>query len=118
MKKVLVVMIAVAFCLSFVGMVAAVDVVKQPVETMQQFAQGGSVTSGAGVPVLYKFLCPTGWTKKANTPYTCVPSKPAPIHCPAGYQYYEYLNCTAGMLPGGGNSPCAGCEVGCFKIPT
>lgn len=102
MKKVLVVMIAVAFCLSFVGMAAAADVMTKPGTTMQQ---------APPVPI---FMCPVGWTKKPNE-LACVPSKPAPLKCPAGYQYYEKLKCTASTFFGGCQAE--GCEVGCFKPP-
>lgn len=50
--------------------------------------------------------CPIGWHVKSGTPgqsrYTCVPDKPAPIKCPAGYKYFD-------------NSE-AGCFVGCNEI--
>ena len=50
--------------------------------------------------------CPTGWHVKSGTPgksrYSCVPDKPAPIKCPAGYIYFD-------------NSE-AGCFVGCNEI--
>jgi hypothetical protein len=106
MKKVFIVMIAVVFCLSFVGIVAAAEVVKKPGTTMQQ-------VPGTTQPVPI-FMCPTGWTKKPNA-FACVPSKPAPINCPAGYQYYEKLACSASTFFGG--CQVEGCEVGCFKPP-
>lgn len=58
-----------------------------------------------GVPVI-SMPCPTGWHVKSGTPgksrYTCVPDKPKPIQCPAGYVYFD-------------NSE-AGCFVGCNEV--
>ena len=58
--------------------------------------------------------CPSGWHIK---PYpgcqncsVCVPNSPTPINCPAGYNYYEMLECKAGI-----GTQCVGCEVGCAK---
>jgi hypothetical protein len=50
--------------------------------------------------------CPSGWHLKSGTPgksrYSCVPDKPAPITCPAGYFYVDYSD--------------AQCWVGCNEI--
>jgi hypothetical protein len=58
--------------------------------------------------------CPSGWHMK---PYpacqncsVCVPNSPTPINCPAGYNYYEMLECKPGI-----GTQCVGCEVGCAK---
>jgi len=59
-------------------------------------------------------VCPSGWHLK---PYpacqncsVCVPNSPTPINCPAGYNYYEMLECKRGI-----GTQCVGCEVGCAK---
>ena len=108
MKKVVIVMIAVAVCLSVVGIVAAADVMKKPAATMQQVIKPGTIQPGM------LFTCPVGWSKKPNV-LACVPSKPAPITCPTGYQYYEKLTCSASTFFGGCQAD--GCEIGCFKPP-
>jgi hypothetical protein len=105
MKKILMVIIAVTFCLTMVGIAAATDAVK-PGATMQ--------IKAAPIQPGMLFTCPVGWTKKANV-LACVPAKPAPIKCPTGYQYYEKLNCTASTFFGGCQAD--GCEIGCFKPP-
>lgn len=104
MKKILMVIVAVTFCITMVGIAAATDVVK-PSAIMQK-------EKAAPIPPGMFFTCPVGWTKKANV-LACVPSKPAPIKCPTGYQYYEKLNCTANTFFGGCQAD--GCEIGCFK---
>jgi hypothetical protein len=106
MKKVFIVMVVISFCLIMAGIAGAVEAVKKPAATMQQ-------VPGTTQPVPI-FTCPTGWTKKANA-LVCVPSKPAPINCPAGYKYYEKLTCSASTFFGGCQAE--GCEVGCFKPP-
>ena len=104
MKKIVIVMVVISFCLIMAGIAGAVEAVKKPVATMQQVP--GTTQP---VPILF---CPTGWTKKANA-LVCVPSKPAPITCPKGYQYYEQLTCTGT----GGMDYCKGCQVWCEKPP-
>lgn len=107
MKKVLMVLIIAAFCIAMAGIAFAAEAVK-PATTMQQVIKPGTIQPGM------LFTCPVGWTKKANV-LACVPSKPAPITCPKGYQYYEKLTCTASTFFGGCQSE--GCEIGCFQPP-
>lgn len=104
MKKIIMVIVAVTFCFTMVGIAGAAEAVK-PGTTMQQ--------PGIPQPVPV-FNCPAGWTKKANA-LACVPSKPAPITCPKGYQYYEHLKCDLLQLPNAAYQ-CLGCEIGCSKI--
>jgi hypothetical protein len=106
MKKIIMVMVVIAFCLTITGIAGAAEAVK-PATGAQQLKPG---TFQPGMI----FTCPTGWTKKANM-LACVPSKPAPISCPKGYQYYEKLTCTASTFFGGCQSD--GCEIGCFQPP-
>lgn len=102
MKKVLMVLIIAAFCLAMVGIAVAVDAVKS--SPAMQVIKPGTIQPGM------IFTCPVGWTKKPNV-LACVPSKPTPIACPKGYQYYETLNC----IGTGGLDYCRGCEIGCYK---
>ena len=106
MKKIIMVIVAVTFCITMVGIAGAVDAVKSS-PTMQQI-KPGVIQPGM------LFTCPVGWTKKANV-FACMPSKPTPITCPKGYQYYEKLTCTASTFFGGCQSD--GCEIGCFMPP-
>jgi hypothetical protein len=103
MKKIIMVIVALTFCISIVGIAIAADAVK-PATTMQQLIKPGTIQPGM------LFTCPVGWTKKTNV-LACVPSKPTPITCPQGYQYYETLNC----IGTGGLDYCRGCEIGCYK---
>jgi len=105
MKKIIIVMVVISFCIAMAGIAGAAEAVK-PGTTMQQVP--GTIPPGT------LFVCPTGWTKKPNA-LACVPSKPSPINCPAGYQYYEKLTCSASTFFGG--CQVEGCEVGCFKPP-
>ena len=74
MKKVLLVMIAVAFCLSMAGIAGAVEAVKKPVATMQQ------------APPPVPKPCPPGFqfSGNAQATYTCTRINPT-NPCPTGY---------------------------------
>ena len=107
MKKIIIVMVAISFCLIMAGIAGAAEAVKPGGTTTQQLPPG----TQQPVPL---FVCPAGWTKKPNA-LACVPSKPAPIKCPKGYQYYENLKCDQLQLPNAAYQ-CIGCDIGCSKI--
>jgi len=62
------------------------------------------------------FVCPVGWEKAPNQQYTCVPKKPAPLNCPAGYQYIDNIKCSLQLISGTLTQGCQGCSIGCAKI--
>jgi hypothetical protein len=105
MKKIIIVMVVISFCLTMAGIAGAAEAVK-PGAIMQQVP--GTIPPGV------LFVCPAGWHQKPNA-LACVPNKPSPITCPKGYQYYEKLTCSASTFFGGCQAE--GCEVGCFKPP-
>ncbi|MBM4146355.1 MAG: hypothetical protein FJ240_08800 [Nitrospira sp.] len=104
MKIIIMIMVIATFCLTMIGIAVAAEAVKPSAE-IQQIKPGV-------IPPGVIFTCPVGWTKKPNV-LACVPSKPAPITCPKGYQYYEKLTCTASTFFGGCQAD--GCEIGCYK---
>ncbi|MFZ3138068.1 MAG: hypothetical protein WA126_11840 [Thermodesulfovibrionales bacterium] len=101
MKKIIIVMVAISFCLIMAGIAGAAEAVKPGGTTTQQLPPG----TQQPVPV---FTCPAGW-KKVTNELICVPKKPStPLNCPKGYTYAEYLSCAPGQ-PGGG------CQIGCYQ---
>ena len=135
MKKVLVVMVVISFCLIMAGIAGAAEAVKKPGTTMQK------VTPGVVQPP--KRLCPLGFTFKSGSgtgSYICERTKPA-NPCPSGYvvrwgQCNKGTsmtdtgdpNCTFACIPQVPSFiyPCAppdyepspgACEVGCRRKP-